>query len=744
MKKFLFLVLTISFSVLVFGQNVPPAKWSHSVAKKEIKLGDVIEVVYEAVIPEGMHIYSNDYGDCPPIKAKFIFIKNSSFELVGGAKPIGSHKYVDDIFECEVADFENKAEFRQKLKVLSASPKIKGTLEYQMCTPDGMCVQHEYDFEVKGFKVDQESTPVVVPTPDQSKPKEKNPEKEDQPETQTDQPENSNTACSTCDSVVIAKIDEILGNTGAGAATEFGELINADEVNYTSYKATSETDTASCVKKTFNGQSTEENISYWGFFLVAFLSGLAALLTPCVFPMIPMTVSFFMKDGSKAKARKNGIIYGLSIILIYVFIGTLVAATAGEAAANWLSTHWLPNTFFFLIFVVFAASFFGAFEITLPSWIVNKADQQADKGGLTGIFFMAFTIVLVSFSCTGPIVGSILVEAAGGKFLKPLVGMFGFSLAFAIPFALFAIFPSWLNNLPKSGGWLNSVKVVLGFLELAFGLKFLSVADQTYHWGLLDREIYIGLWIIIFTLMGLYLLGKLKFSHDSDMPFIKVPRLLMAIATFAFVTYLVPGLVGAPLKALAGYLPPMSTHDFNIVQKIINPNEITQGYMGVKPKYNEKLHLPDGIKGYFDYEQGMEVARKIGKPVFLDFTGHGCVNCREMEARVWSDSRVHKYLEEDYVVISLYVDDKDLELPKDEWHYSKGGKLIKTLAKKNSNIQKCFFGANAQPQYALLDNRGNLLQPTRTYDLNKEKYITFLKSGLKEYKKRMKAEKIKR
>ena len=516
--------------------------------------------------------------------------------------------------------------------------------------------------------------------------------------------------------------------------TQYAGGVSADAVNYSSYKAAAEGDTSSCELKTFAGESSKEEQTFWGLFIVAFLSGLVALLTPCVFPMIPMTVSFFMKDGSKAKARKNGIMYGLSIVGIYVLIGTLVAVLLGPAFANLLATHWLPNILFFLIFVIFAASFLGAFEIVLPSWIVNKADAQADKGGLTGIFFMAFTIVLVSFSCTGPIVGSILVESAGGAFVKPMIGMLGFSLAFAIPFALFAIFPSWLNGLPKSGGWLNSVKVVLGFLELAFGLKFLSVADQTYHWGILDREIYIGLWIVIFFLMGLYLLGKLKFSHDSDMAFLKVPRLFMAIATFAFVAYLVPGLFGAPLKALAGYMPPMSTHDFNLMKE----DHSSSYFAGVKPKYEDKLHLPHGLRGYYDYEQGMEVARQTGRPVFLDFTGHGCVNCREMEAVVWSDDRVRTLMDEEYIIISLYVDDKTIELPADEQFFKKlGGRKVTNLAKKNSWIQECYFNANAQPQYALLDNEGNLLQPTRTYDKNKEAYISFLEAGLEEYQSRM-------
>ena len=720
MRKYLFLLGLFFLASSVFGQKVPSADWSYAITESNVKVDDVIEVIFTTPIPEGYHIYSNDYGDCPPVKAHFTYNQNSSFDLVGDAKAIGSHHYIDDIFECEVADFENKAEFRQQIKLLSSNPNIKGVLEYQMCTSDGMCVLFEYDFRIDGLSVSGESL-VSEKKPTEVKP---NPIVKD-PKVEPVEPQI----------ITEEKHQTIISNElSTEGYTPFAGLISSDSVNYSGYQAVSKEDTSLCAVKTFQGKSNEESTTYWGLFILAFLSGLAALLTPCVFPMIPMTVSFFMKDGSKAKAIRNGFIYGVSIIAIYVFIGTLVAVVAGPAAANWLSTHWLPNIFFFLIFVVFAASFFGAFEIVLPSWLVNKADQQADKGGLIGIFFMAFTIVLVSFSCTGPIVGSILVQSAGGAFVKPLIGMLGFSLAFAIPFSLFAIFPNWLNSLPTSGGWLNSVKVVLGFLELAFGLKFLSVADQTYHWGILDREIYIGLWIVIFLLMGFYLLGKIKFSHDSDMPFLKVPRLFFSIATFAFVSYLVPGLFGAPLKALAGYLPPMSTHDFNILE---SKDDHKSYYAGVKPLYEDKLHLPDGLRGYFDYEQGMEVARKIGRPVFLDFTGHGCVNCREMEARVWSDPRVHNLLDEEYLVISLYVDEKTVELPEDEWFYNKKGKLIKTLAKKNSTIQECFFDANAQPQYALLDNEGNLLRPTKTYDLDVEGYIKFLKDGLAEYQARM-------
>ena len=720
MRNYLFQLGLLLVATSVFGQKVPSANWSYTIDKTEAKVGDKIEVTFTTPIPEGYHIYSNDYGDCPPLKAVFNYTQNSSFELLGEAKAVGSHHYIDDIFECEVADFEKKAEFRQQIKLRSSNPDIVGVLEYQMCTSDGMCVLFEYEFKIEGLRVSGKSVEEPKPT-----------EPEIAPETVEEVIENIDTEIE-----VDQKTNSAPQNTAQSSEgyTSFAGLISKDSVNYSSYQATSKEDTSSCEIKTFEGSSNQNTTSHWGLFILAFLSGLAALLTPCVFPMIPMTISFFMKDGSKAKAIRNGLIYGVSIVAIYVFIGTLVAVFAGPAAANWLSTHWLPNIFFFLIFVVFAASFFGAFEIVLPSWLVNKADQQADKGGLIGIFFMAFTIVLVSFSCTGPIVGSILVQSAGGAFVKPLIGMLGFSLAFAIPFSLFAIFPNWLNSLPASGGWLNSVKVVLGFLELAFGLKFLSVADQTYHWGILDREIYIGLWVVIFIMMGFYLLGKIKFSHDSDMPFLKVPRLLFAIATFSFVSYLVPGLFGAPLKALAGYLPPMSTHDFNLLD---SNDEHQPYYAGEKPLYEQKLHLPDGLRGYFDYEQGMEVARKIGRPVFLDFTGHGCVNCREMEARVWSDPRVHKLLDEEYLVISLYVDEKTVELPKDDWFYNKKGNLIKTLAKKNSTIQECYFDANAQPLYALLDNKGNLLQPTKTYDLDIEGYINFLQIGLAEYKARL-------
>jgi thiol:disulfide interchange protein DsbD len=514
---------------------------------------------------------------------------------------------------------------------------------------------------------------------------------------------------------------------------ETGEIVDAFEDDSGELASIEETDI------------TGKKASMWGFFILSFIGGLAAILTPCVFPMIPMTVSFFMKEGQdKAKGRAQAILYGVSIIAIYTFIGSILAVVAGPDIANWLSTHWLPNILFFLVFVIFAASFFGWFEITLPHWMVNKSDQAADKGGFMGPIFMAMTLVLVSFSCTGPIVGTILVESAGGQVVKPIIGMLGFSLAFAIPFTLFAFFPSLLSNLPKSGGWLNSVKVVLGFLELALGLKFLSIADQTYHWGILDREIYLAFWIVIFFLMGLYLLGKLKFAHDSDVPFLSVPRLALSIITFTFVMYLIPGMFGAPLKALSGYLPPQQTHDFDLNTIIRNNVKLYAGSGGggeapseicETPKYNEFLHLPHGLEGYFDYEQAVQCAREQNKPIFIDFTGHGCVNCREMEANVWSDPRVLKKLRDDYIIVALYVDDKT-KMSEDEWVTSTyDGKVKKTIGKKYADLQITKFGVNAQPFYVLMGHNGEVLAQPRAYDLDVHAFVKFLDTGVKNFNK---------
>ena len=485
--------------------------------------------------------------------------------------------------------------------------------------------------------------------------------------------------------------------------------------------------------------------SLWSVILEAIAWGFVALLTPCVFPMVPMTVSFFLKNsGSKRRGRFMAMLYGISIVALYTLpIGIIILITyfvGGDAVTadifNWLATHWIPNLIFFAIFMVFAASFFGAFEITMPSRFVNKADSKSDKGGLIGVFFMALTLVLVSFSCTGPIVGSVLIKSTQGEIWEPVITMFAFSVAFALPFTVFAFAPSLLKDLPKSGGWLNSVKVVLGFLELALGLKFLSVADQTYHWGILDREVYLALWIVIFTLLGLYLLGKIRFVNDTPKEHLSVKRLLLSIAVFAFVVYMIPGMWGAPLKALSGYLPPLTSQDFVIVPggRAVSKGGAEAGTAdGKVPKYSDFLDLPHGLEGFFDYNEALEYARKVNKPLFVDFTGHGCVNCREMEAVVWGDSRVLELLRNEYVIVALYADDKK-RLPESEWVTLENGKVLKELGKINSNFVMRRFGANAQPYYILLDGNEKPLASPRGYNTDIDQFVAFLKEGVENYR----------
>ena len=476
----------------------------------------------------------------------------------------------------------------------------------------------------------------------------------------------------------------------------------------------------------------------WGIIIEAILWGFAALLTPCVFPMVPMTVSYFMKGSSSpAAGRFKAAMYGLFIILLYtvpISLIILITRIAGGDAVtadifNWLATHWIPNIIFFLVFMIFAASFFGAFEITLPSSLVNKSDKGTDKKGLAGIFFMALTLVLVSFSCTGPIVGSVLIKATQGMFWEPMAAMLAFSLAFALPFTILALFPSLLKNLPKSGGWLNSVKVVLGFIEVALGFKFLSVADQTYHWGLLDREVYLAIWIVVFSLLGFYLLGKLRFANDDRLEHISVKRLALAIAVFSFVVYMIPGMFGAPLKALSGYLPPLSSQDFVLGSGTVS--QTGKASHDVESTGRFDLHLPLGLDGYFTIEEGLAAAKETGKPVFVDITGHGCVNCREMEARVWSDPQVLDILRNEYIIVALYTDDKT-RLEKDEWIETGNGDVLKDLGRVNSYIARTRFGVNAQPNYVLLSPDGELLAPVRGYDLSIPGFVEFLKSGLKD------------
>ena len=468
----------------------------------------------------------------------------------------------------------------------------------------------------------------------------------------------------------------------------------------------------------------------WGLILEAILWGFLMLLTPCVFPMVPMTVSFFLKQsGTPAKGRFNAFMYGLFIVLLYtvpvcLIIGLTWAAGGSTVTAdifNWLSTHWLPNILFFVIFMVFAASFFGAFEITLPASWTTKADAGSSKGGLLGVFFLALTLVLVSFSCTGPIVGTVLIKSTQGEFWTPMITMLAFSIAFALPFTLLAFFPSILKKLPKSGGWLNSVKVVLGFIEIALGLKFLSTADQTYHWHILDREVYLAIWIVCFTLLGLYLLGKIRFKHDSPLEYVSVGRLALVIIDFAFVVYMIPGMWGAPLRALSGYMPPLETQDF----------VLGSGPAAVAPApatttlYGSEVKLPHGLTGYSNLEDGIAAAAEQGKKVFVDITGHGCVNCREMEARVWSDPKVLQRLRDNYVIVSLYVDDKT-KLPEDKWVTTASGKVLKDVGRVNSHLVLERFGVNSQPNYFLLDAQGKTLSGPRGYSLDVDAFVKFL------------------
>lgn len=493
--------------------------------------------------------------------------------------------------------------------------------------------------------------------------------------------------------------------------------------------------------------ATEEEESgtsagFWGMIIEAILWGFAALLTPCVFPMIPMTVSFFMKGSdNKAKAKFRAIMYGVFIVALYTLpIAAMIIITrvaGGDAVTadifNWLGTHWLPNVIFFVVFMIFAASFFGAFEIVLPSKLVNKSDENVDKKkGLGGVFFLALTLVLVSFSCTGPIVGSVLIKATQGEVWTPIFAMMAFALAFSIPFVLCALFPGLLNKMPKSGGWLNSVKVVLGFVEVALGLKFLSTADQVYHWGILDREIYLAIWIVCFTLLGFYLLGKLKFKHDSDVKHISTFRLFAAIGVFSFVVYMIPGMWGAPLTGLSGYMPPLQSQDF----VLSNGGSVTVSHDAYSDfpksvKHSDFLELPHGLKGFYDLEEAKEYAAKVGKPIFLDVTGHGCVNCRNMEASVWSDAEVKDRLLNDFVICALYVDDKTV-LPEQYW-VKDGGKTHKTLGKINSIFVLNEFNAASQPFYAVLDAEGNKLGRSRSYDLDVDAFVEWMDDGLEIY-----------
>ena len=689
-NSFLLLALVLLLSPWAQAQLVKPPVWSIRLEEKSLRVGDEATVVLEAQIPMGWYVYSNDFDkSLGPLLTEFIPSNSSDFSLTGKLRAVDPKKKYDEVWEGDVTYFMGKGRFEQPVKLLSAAGKVTGSLEYQMCSDlTGQCINYELDIELPFTATEN---PAIV--------------------------EGLQIEASSGDTSLLEL--EVLPNTSTSEENTPGKKtasVAAEEDSTTNEFA-----------------REEETASLWGFMVLAFLAGLAALLTPCVFPMIPMTVSFFT---GRSKKRSEGIrqafLYGISIIGIYTIAGTAVAAIQGPEFANWLATHWVPNLFFFGIFVVFALAFLGMFELTLPSSFVNKIDAKAEKGGLGGVFFMAFTLVLVSFSCTGPIVGSILISSAGGELVKPVLGMFSFGLAFAIPFTLFAIFPEWMQRLPKSGGWLNTVKVVLGFLELALAFKFLSIADLVYHWGILDRDIFLAIWIVIFSALGLYLLGKIRLPHDSKLEHLGIPRLLLAIASFTFVVYMIPGLWGAPLKLLSGYLPPITTQQFSLSGSSASNDAAPSSNEMVL--YGDLLKIPHSIPGYFDYEQALAAAKREGKPLLIDFTGHGCVNCRKMEENVWIDPQVLKRLKEDFVMVALYIDER-LELPESKWYTSSyDGKEKKTLGKQNADFQITRFNNNAQPYYVILNHEEQLLASPRGYNTDIGQFVKFLDGAKAKFK----------
>ncbi len=658
--------------------------WSFTLKDKD---ATVKELVFKANIDKGWHLYDQNMPDDGPVPTEFSFEQVMGAELIGkpraGSKPsVATSEFFPGI---ELRSYEGSVTFVQQVRVIDKSKfHINGYVRFMSCDDKSCTPPMNVDFE---FTKQQLSTSTLNAS-----------EKGEGPATVL-----PDTKTKTLVDTGITPSDTFPGIKDT--LTLVNPVETGDDIDWWA-PVTAEL-------QTYENHIGIKDMSWWYLFIAGFIGGLVAFLTPCVWPMVPMTVSFFLKrTKNRKKSIADTLLYAVSIIVIYLLLGLLITAIFGASALNEMSTNAIFNLFFFALLVFFAISFFGAFEITLPASWTNKLDKKADATtGILSIFLMAFTLVLVSFSCTGPIIGTLLVEAASsGSQLAPAVGMFGFALALSIPFALFALFPSWMQNLPKSGGWLNSVKVVLGFLELALALKFLSVADLAYHWRILDREVFLVLWIVIFILLGFYLLGKVKFAHDSDVKYVSVPRLFLAIISFAFALYMVPGLWGAPLKAISAFSPPLYTQDFSLYKGEVLPQ-------------------------FKDYEAGMEYAQKEGKAVLIDFTGYGCVNCRNMEAAVWTDPRVKSIIDNDYVLISLYVDDKQ-PLPKviEVEEFGKEYKL-RTIGDKWSYLQRSKFGTNAQPYYVLLDNNGKPLGPSRAYDKDIEKYISFLKTGLNEYRK---------
>ena len=691
MKKLFSILLLVFVTLAVQAQIHQPVKW-------KIKLEDSKtaekEIVFTATIEKGWHLYDMNLPEGGPVSTSFTFETLQGAELIG--QPVSNIKptvVYDEQFAMDLRWFPGAVTFTQKVKILDPKKfKIEGEVEFMVCN-DETCLppdRESFAFDSKNTKLTLPAEAPVVEKEDVTK---------EQPDTN-----------------LVVEEGKTL-TTPDPIAKEEKVIVNPEKItNALTNDAALWTPVIDELKAFGDTTVTATDTSWLFIFFAGFLGGLIALLTPCVWPMIPMTVSFFLKrTKDRKKAIRDALTYGLSIIVIYLVMGLLITGIFGASALNDLSTNAIFNIIICLLLVVFAISFFGAFEMVLPASWTTKLDSKADSTtGILSIFFMSFTLVLVSFSCTGPIIGTLLVQAASmGTAVGPAIGMFGFALALSIPFSLFAIFPNMLQSMPKSGGWLNSVKVVLGFLELALALKFLSVADLAYGWRLLDREVFIVLWIVIFVLLGFYLLGKIKFSHDSDVKYVSVPRLFMAIISFAFAVYMVPGLWGAPLKSISAFAPPLYTQDFSL--------------------YDDEVHA-----AYDDYESGMAKAKLLNKPVMIDFSGFGCVNCRKMEASVWTDPKVKQILENDYVLITLMVDDKTkLPHPIEIEEHGKVRKL-KTIGDKWSYLQRSKFGANAQPFYILLNDEGKPLGPSYAFNEDVSKYIQFLENGLKTFKEQNK------
>ena len=686
MKRLTYICLLAFIALVTQAQILTPVKWK---IKLDDKNGAVEkEILFTATADKGWHLYDMNLPEGGPISTSFTFETLKGAELVGQpTSSVTPTTVFDEQFQMNLRWYAGCVTFTQKLKVTDAAKfKAEGAVEFMACNDETCLPPDQIDFAFDKKDVHLSGAPATDTPAEEA--------------TEGDTPATEEVSASTpteTTSVPVAQPEVSTPQVAPGQLTEAPDLWKPVVVEL----------------KAFGDTTLSSTDTSWLFiFFAGFAGGLIALLTPCVWPMIPMTVSFFLKrTKDRKKAIRDAVTYGLSIIVIYLVMGLLITGIFGASALNDLSTNAIFNIIFFLLLVLFAVSFLGAFELVLPASWTSKLDSKADSTtGVLSIFFMSFTLVLVSFSCTGPIIGTLLVQAASmGTAVGPAIGMFGFALALSIPFSLFAIFPNMLQSMPKSGGWLNSVKVVLGFLELALALKFLSVADLAYGWRLLDREVFIVLWIVIFALLGCYLLGKIKFSHDSELKYVSVPRLFMAIISFAFAIYMIPGLWGAPLKAISAFAPPLYTQDFNL--------------------YKNEVHA-----AFDDYEAGMAYAKKVNKPVMIDFSGFGCVNCRKMEASVWTDPTVKQTLENDYVLITLIVDDKTKLAEPIEIQENGKTRKLKTIGDKWSYLQRSKFGANAQPFYILLDHEGQPLGPSYAFNEDVAQYMQFLRSGLDRFK----------